>query len=162
MKSPLIAPAALGCRSVFGIIRHRESACLRGADMSARHRITVVDDDHSVRKALCRLLRSVDLDAEAYGSSREFLDALLRNVLPDCLVLDLRMPDMNGLELQRHLASTGVQLPTVIITGHDEPGMHDECMAAGASSYLRKPLDDKALIEAIDSAITEMRSRGKH
>jgi FixJ family two-component response regulator len=126
--------------------------------MSARHRIAVVDDDHSVRKALCRLLRSVDLEAEAYGSGREFLDAL-HKAMPDCLVLDIRMPDMNGLELQRHLAGSGVHLPIIIVTGHDEPGMQAECMAAGASRYLRKPLDDMALLEAIETAITDRRSR---
>src|SRR5262249_2482580 len=120
--------------------------------MSARHRIAVVDDDHSVRKALCRLLRSVDLDGEAYGSGKEFLQAL-RSSMPDCLVLDLRMPDMTGLELRRHLTDSGVQLPTIMITGHDEPGARAECMAAGASRYLRKPLDDKALLKAIDTAI---------
>jgi two-component system response regulator FixJ len=65
------------------------------------------------------------------------------------------MPDMNGLELKRHLADKGIQVPTVIITGHDEPGMHAECMAAGVSRYLRKPLDDLALLEAIDRAIMD-------
>jgi FixJ family two-component response regulator len=75
--------------------------------------------------------------------------------MPDCLVLDLRMPDMNGLELQRHLADSGVQLPTVIVTGHDEPRIRDECLATGASRYLRKPLDNIVLLEAIDSAIVE-------
>jgi FixJ family two-component response regulator len=123
-------------------------------NMSARHRIAVVDDDHSVRKALCRLLRSVDLEVDSYGSGREFLDAM-KDTLPDCLVLDLRMPDMNGLELKRHLTDRGIQVPTVIITGHDEPGMHAECMAAGVSRYLRKPLDDLALLEAIDRAIMD-------
>lgn len=120
--------------------------------MSTRHRIAVIDDDHSVRKALQRLLRSVNLDADAYGSGREFLDAL-DDARPDCLVLDLQMPEMNGLELQQHLAETGIRLPVVVITGHDEPGMRAQCMAAGASTYLRKPLDDQVLLEAIKRAI---------
>ena len=120
--------------------------------MSARHRIAIVDDDHSVRKALCRLLRSLDIHAESYGSGREFLEAA-RRALPDCLVLDLRMPDMNGLELQQHLADRGIRLPTVIVTGHDEPGMRSRCIAAGASTYLRKPLDEKSLLQAIEDAI---------
>lgn len=120
--------------------------------MSVRHRIAVVDDDHSVRKALQRLLRSVNLEADAYGSGREFL-AALGGAKPDCLVLDLQMPEMNGLELQQHLAETGVRLPVIVITGHDEPGMRAQCMAAGASTYLRKPLDDKVLLAAIDDAI---------
>jgi len=121
-------------------------------DMTGRHRIAIVDDDHSVRKALQRLLRSINLDADAYGSGREFL-AALSGAMPDCLVLDLQMPEMNGLELQQQLAESGVRLPVVVITGHDEPGMRAQCMAAGASMYLRKPLDDKVLLEAISTAI---------
>jgi FixJ family two-component response regulator len=126
--------------------------------MSTRHRIAVVDDDHSVRKALQRLLRSVNLDADAYGSGREFLNAL-SDARPDCLVLDLQMPEMNGLELQQHLAETGIHLPVVVITGHDEPGMRAQCMAAGASTYLRKPLDDQVLLEAIKRAIAAAAQR---
>src|ERR1044072_8524282 len=86
-------------------------------DMTGRHRIAIVDDDHSVRKALQRLLRSINLDADAYGSGREFL-AALSGAMPDCLVLDLQMPEMNGLELQQQLAESGVRLPVVVITGH--------------------------------------------
>ncbi len=127
--------------------------------MSTRHRIAVIDDDHSVRKALQRLLRSVNLDADAYESGRAFLSAL-RNARPDCLVIDLQMPEMNGLELQQHLSEHGIHLPVVVITGHDEPGMQAQCMAAGASTYLRKPLDDKVLLEAISTAIAS--DRRKH
>jgi FixJ family two-component response regulator len=127
--------------------------------MSARHRVAVVDDDHSVRKALCRLLRSFDIEAEAYESGKEFLEAL-RSTLPDCLVLDLRMPDMSGLELQQRLTDAGIRLPTVVITGYDDPGMQSKCLAAGAATYLRKPLDDKALLRAIeDSIVTISTSR---
>jgi FixJ family two-component response regulator len=118
----------------------------------SRHRVAVVDDDASVRKALRRLLRASDLDADAFGSGQEFLDSLPAAV-PDCLVLDLQMPGMNGLALQRELAQAGTRLPTVIITGHDEPGMEARCLAAGAGAYLRKPLDDRTLLAAIEDAI---------
>ena len=120
--------------------------------MSPRHLIAIIDDDRSVRKALQRLLRASDLDANTFGSGREFLDSV-GGALPDCLVLDLQMPEMNGLELQRHLIQAGRRLPTIVITGHDEPGMEAQCMAAGASRYLRKPLDDKVLLDAIRHAI---------
>ena len=123
-------------------------------DMSGRHRIAIVDDDHSVRKALQRLLRSINLDADTYGSGREFL-AALADAMPDCLVVDLQMPEMNGFELQRRLAESGIRLPVVVITGHDEPGMRAQCMSAGASTYLRKPLDAKVLLEAISTAIAD-------
>lgn len=126
--------------------------------MSARHRIAVVDDDNSVRKALRRLLRSADLDTEMYGSGSEFLETLQTSV-PDCIVLDLQMPEMSGLELQEHLKNRGLSLPVVVVTGHDEPGMQARCLEAGANAYLRKPIDGKALMEAISQAISEMATR---
>jgi FixJ family two-component response regulator len=128
------------------------------AAMSARHRIAVVDDDNSVRKALRRLLRSAELDAETYGCGSEFLKALPTSV-PDCVVLDLQMPEMSGLELQQHLRSRGLSLPVVIVTGHDEPGLQARCLEAGANGYLRKPIDSRALVEAISRAISEMAGR---
>jgi FixJ family two-component response regulator len=122
--------------------------------IGTRHRIAVVDDDYSVRRALRRLLRSADLDTEAYGSGHEFLDTL-ETIMPDCVVLDLQMPEMSGLELQKRLRDSGLSLPVVIVTGHDEPGMRARCLAAGVSAYLRKPIDGKALVEAISRAISE-------
>jgi FixJ family two-component response regulator len=120
--------------------------------VKSRRRIAVVDDDPSVRKALARLLRASDLDADAYGSAEQFLESLQTNA-PDCVVLDLQMPDMSGLALQRELVRTGIRLPVVIITGHDEPGMEGRCLGAGAGAYLRKPLDDETLLTAIENAI---------
>jgi FixJ family two-component response regulator len=118
----------------------------------SRSRIAVIDDDPSVCKALARLLRASDLDADAYGSAQQFLDSL-RTSRPDCLVLDLQMPEMNGLALKRQLERAGIRLPVVVITGHDEPGTRARCLAAGAAAYLRKPLDGGMLLAAIDAAI---------
>jgi FixJ family two-component response regulator len=120
--------------------------------VKSRRRIAVVDDDPSVCKALARLLRASDLDADAYRSAQQFLESLQTSA-PDCLLLDLQMREMNGLTLQRELVRTGIRLPVVIITGHDEPGMQARCVAAGVAAYLRKPLDDKTLLAAIDNAI---------
>jgi FixJ family two-component response regulator len=117
-----------------------------------RRRIAVVDDDPSVCKALARLLRASDLDADAYGSAQQFLESLQTSA-PDCLVLDLQMPAMNGLALQRELGRAGMRLPIVVITGHDEPGMQARCLAAGAAVYLRKPLEERTLLAAIEAAI---------
>lgn len=122
-----------------------------------RRRVAVVEDDPSVRKALQRLLRASDHDADAFGSAQDFLDSLPASI-PDCVVLDLQMPGMNGLALQRELAQAGRRLPSVIITGHDEPGMQARCLAAGAGAYLRKPLDSKALLAAIEDAINAARA----
>ena len=121
--------------------------------VKTRPRVVVVDDDESVRKALQRLLRASDLDADSFASAQDFLASLPQAPLPDCLVLDLQMPGTGGLDLQRQLVRTGPQVPTVVITGHDEPGMEARCLAAGASAYLRKPLKAEKLLAAIEAAI---------
>lgn len=87
----------------------------------------------------------------------QFLDSL-SDELPDCLIADLQMPEMTGLELQRALAGKGVRIPTIIITAHDETGMRDRCKSAGAVAYLSKPLHDTSLFAAID-AVFESPSR---
>jgi FixJ family two-component response regulator len=117
-------------------------------------RVAVVDDDESVRKALQRLLRASDLDADTFASAQDFLGSLQQAILPDCLVLDLQMPGTSGLDLQRQLVRAGLRLPIVVITGHDEPGMRARCLAAGARAYLRKPLEAGTLLAAIEAAIT--------
>ena len=118
----------------------------------SRPRITVVDDDGPVRKALRRLLLAAGLDADACASGQEFFDSL-RVRLPDCVVLDLQMPEMSGLDVLRQLARAGVRLPVVVITGHDEPGGRSRCLSAGAAAYLRKPLEETTLLNAIATAI---------
>lgn len=120
---------------------------MRGAKMC----VAVVDDDLSVRKALARLLRANSFEAETYGSAQAFLDSL--NVRkPECLILDLHMPDFSGLELRQHLSLKGIDIPTVIITAHDEPGLQERVSLAGAAAFLTKPLTDKALIASINRA----------
>jgi FixJ family two-component response regulator len=118
-----------------------------------RHRVAVVDDDASVRKALQRLLRASDLDADTFASAQDFLASLPHAPPPDCLVLDLQMPGTSGLDLQRQLVRAGPPVPVVVITGHDEPGMEARCLAAGASAYLRKPLEAGTLLAAVEAAI---------
>lgn len=118
-----------------------------------RPRIAVIDDDLSVRRALERLLRASGYDAAVFASGHEFFYSL-EDRTPDCLILDLHMPGMNGLEVQRRLRQTGVRLPVVVITGHDEPQTRTQCLDAGAAAYLCKPLNDEALIAAIQGAIT--------
>jgi FixJ family two-component response regulator len=119
--------------------------------------IAVIDDDESVRKALKRLLRAANLDADTFASGREFLDSVASRV-PDCVVLDLHMPGMNGLDVQQQLARGGFRVPIVVITGHDEPQARAQCLSAGAAVYLRKPLDDEALLDAIYKAVGAARS----
>ena len=114
-------------------------------------RIAIVDDEEAVRKALMRLMRSAGLQAETFGSGAEFLKSL-ETRLPDCIVLDLHMPHMNGFHVQAQLARKRDALPVIIITGHDLPGARERAMAGGASAFLRKPVNDRILLEAISAA----------
>jgi FixJ family two-component response regulator len=123
----------------------------------SRLRVAVIDDDESVRKALKRLLRAVNLDADAFASGREFLDSVASHV-PDCVVLDLHMPGMSGLDVQGQLEREDLRIPIVVITGYDEPQARAQCPAAGAAAFLRKPLDDEVLLAAIERAASPARS----
>jgi len=114
--------------------------------------VAVVDDEESIRKSLRRLFMAAQLDAEIYASGQEFLDSL-HGCRPDCLVLDLQMPGLTGLEVQKALTGTGARFPTIIITAHDEPETRARCLAAGAAAYLCKPLHDEMLLEAIADVI---------
>jgi FixJ family two-component response regulator len=113
--------------------------------------IAIVDDDPSVLKALARLLGTRALKAKTYQSARLFL-ASLADGPPDCLILDLQMPEMTGSELQQDLARKGIRIPTIIITAHDETGMRERCKAAGAIAFLPKPIQDTSLFAAIEAA----------
>ena len=111
-----------------------------------------MDDEEPVRIALRRLLRSASLDVETFPSGAEFLDSL-KSHQPDCVVLDLHMPRVNGFAVQARLAETGIRLPVVVITGHDSDETRVRALAGGVSAYLRKPVDDQALLDAITTAV---------
>ena len=114
--------------------------------------VAIVDDEEPVRKALKRLLRASGLDAESYASGKDFLEAsALRE--PDCVLLDLHMPRMSGLHVLRALQAARRALPVVIITAHDAPETREQCLAAGASAYLRKPFEERELIDTITAAL---------
>lgn len=112
-------------------------------------KIAIVDDDASVLKALTRLLRAHAFHAQTYLSAREFL-AELPNAAPDCLILDLQMPEMSGLELFQHLANKGVAIPTIIITAQGDAAIRQRCATMGAIAFLTKPLQDSVLFAALD------------
>ena len=115
--------------------------------------VYVVDDDVSVRRSLERLLRSVGLRVVTFGSAREFLD--YRDVIrPSCLVLDVRMPGQNGLDLHESLNASGRTIPVVFITGNGDIPMAVRAMKAGAVDFLAKPFDDKELLDAVHQAIS--------
>jgi FixJ family two-component response regulator len=114
--------------------------------------IAVVDDDQSVRDALENLITSVGLNAKVFASAEAFLDsdALLQT---DCAVLDLRLPGISGLELQRRLAANAPGIPAIIITAHGDEKAYAEAVAAGAIAFLKKPFNEEVLLAAISSAI---------
>ncbi len=118
--------------------------------------VFVVDDDASIREALTSLLRSVGLGVETFGSAREFLNGQ-RPDAPGCLVLDVRLPGVSGLDLQRELAVARVDLPIIFITGHGDIPMTVRAMKAGAVEFLTKPFRDQELLDAIQQAIERHR-----
>ena len=119
---------------------------------NARPTIFVVDDDTAVRDALKLLLRSVGQAVETFGSAQEFLDAYGED-RPGCLVLDIRMPGMSGLELQQKLNEKHSILPIIFITGHGDVPMAVEAMQAGAVDFIQKPFRDQDLIDRINQAL---------
>jgi FixJ family two-component response regulator len=114
--------------------------------------IAVVDDEESVRRALERLIRSARLDAETFPTGDEFLETLPDHT-PDCLVLDLHMPKVDGFQVQAWLARAKVQIPVIVITGHDTPEAQARALKGGAVAYFRKPVDGDALLDAISAAL---------
>ncbi len=111
-----------------------------------------MDDEEPIRKALTRLLQSVGLDVETFHSGVTFL-ASIETRRPDCVVLDLHLPVMNGFEVQARLAESVTPVPVVIITGQDSAKTHDHALAGRPIAYLRKPVDDQALLDAIKLAL---------
>jgi FixJ family two-component response regulator len=114
--------------------------------------VAIVDDEEGIRKALGRLLRAAGLEAHGYANGQEFLTAAAER-RPDCVVLDLHMPGMSGLQVLRKLKAIGLLLPIVVITAHDEPETREQCLNSGARAYLRKPLEDRLLLNAISAAM---------
>jgi FixJ family two-component response regulator len=114
--------------------------------------VFVIDDDADVRGAIAELLRSVGLRAEVFASAPEFL-AREREAGPSCLVLDLRLPGMSGLDAQRELARTGASIPIIFITGHGDIPTTVRAMKSGAVEFLTKPFGDQALLDAIHQAL---------
>lgn len=112
--------------------------------------VAIVDDEEPIRKALTRLLRSAGVDVESFPSGSEFLNSLPDHQ-PDCVVLDLHMPVVNGFEVQDRLVEFGV--PVVIITGHDSDETRSKALAGHPAAYLRKPVNDQVLLDAIQLAM---------
>ena len=120
--------------------------------------VFVVDDDPSVRRAIQRLVESVGLQVEQFGSAREFLGSK-RPDAPSCLVLDIRLPGISGLDFQRELAEANIHIPIIFITAHADIPMTVRAMKAGAVEFLTKPFRDQDLLDAIQQALQRDRTR---
>jgi FixJ family two-component response regulator len=118
--------------------------------------VFIIDDDPLYRGSTERLVRSVGLRVQSFESAREFLSSRRPNVA-SCLVLDVRMPGLSGLDLQFELAKVGVQMPIIFVTGHGDIPMSVQAMKAGAVEFLAKPFRDQALLDAIQQALERSR-----
>jgi FixJ family two-component response regulator len=128
---------------------------LRGGGESV---VFVVDDDTAVREALTSLFRAVDLRVEVFGSASEFLQSRLPNVA-SCLVLDIRLPGVSGLEFQVALADAGIHVPIIFMTGHGDIPMSVQAMKAGAVDFLTKPFRQQEMLDAVSRALAVDRKR---
>ena len=114
--------------------------------------VAIVDDDHSVRGALQGLLKAVGMPSQAFASAEEFLQSGQQHQAA-CLITDIRMPGISGLELQARLNEENCRIPTIFITAHDDAQMRMRALRAGAVEFLAKPFDDEALLETIRAAL---------
>jgi FixJ family two-component response regulator len=133
-----------------------------GESRESKAVVAIVDDDLSVRRSLQRLIQSAGWEAESFASAQEFLTSP-RSDAPSCLVLDLQLPGLSGLDLQKQLAEVGLDTPIVFLTGHGDIPASVQAMKAGAVEFLTKPVDEQDLIKAIQESIErDRRTRQQH
>ena len=119
-----------------------------------RRVVSIVDDDESLRRSVRNLLTSVGFHVETFESAEAFLQSAERGQT-GCLVLDLRMPGMNGLELLRHLSGRGVLIPAIVLTAHGDDGTRQRSLQAGAVAFIGKPFNGTALLDAVRAALNQ-------
>lgn len=121
--------------------------------MSKQSMISIVDDDQSFRDSMRRLIKSLGYSGAVFASAAEFL-ASPRFAATDCLVADIHMPQMSGVELYRHLVRTGRGIPTILVTAYPDDRAQQQMLSEGVRCYLRKPLEEAVLIDCLQSAVT--------
>jgi DNA-binding response OmpR family regulator len=114
--------------------------------------IAILDDDPSIRSALARLLKEKGMVVNPYATGGQLFEALALEQ-PDCLILDLQMPEMSGLDVLNRLRQQGFCIPTIILTAHEEAGSRETCLSAGAAEYLHKPLNADLLTQTIEGVL---------
>lgn len=128
--------------------------------MSASFVVHIVDDDEAVRQSLAFLLSTAGIPVRVYESATSFVEAL-PSVQPGCLITDVRMPDMTGIELLRRIKSKSIGLPVIVITGHGDIPLAVEAMKAGAIDFIEKPFAEEAILKAVRAAEERSRSKGE-
>jgi two-component system response regulator FixJ len=129
--------------------------------MTSRPAVHVIDDDEAARESLAFLLRSAQLEVRTYDSAAAFLDGA-ESAPAGCVITDVRMPEISGIDLLRRLRETGSDVPVIVITGHGEIPLAVEAMKLGAADFFEKPFDDEALLAAVHSALEQKETADKH
>jgi len=123
-----------------------------GCRVTAKPLISVIDDDQSVQKALMRLVRSLGYAARGFASAEEFIASGSMHTC-SCVVTDIQMPGMSGIELKRHMDERGCTTPVIMITARTEPAVEQSALASGALGFLRKPIDSNGLVDLLTKAL---------
>jgi two-component system, LuxR family, response regulator FixJ len=130
--------------------------------MSESDQVCLIDDDEAVRDSVGLLLENHEFQVSSFGSAEEFLNRMEEGLRPSCVVSDVKMPGLSGLDLQRLLAEQQARIPLILITGHGDIAMAVAAVKAGAHDFLEKPFDDQTLLESIESALDEARRKKAH
>src|SRR5437870_9504809 len=152
MAVPNLTTSSLLSESTIGSSSRVVIVSRMGAELSSARLLSVVDDDDSLREATGRFMRSLDFTVELFRSAEEFLKSgRLQEV--SCLILDVQLPGMSGLQLQSHLAERGYRIPIIFITASPDDRTHARALDAGAVDFLPKPFTEQALLKGIRSAL---------
>ncbi len=130
--------------------------------MTESDEVCLIDDDEAVRDSVGLLLKDHAFEVSSFGSAEEFLSRMEEGLQPSCVVSDVKMPGLSGLDLQRLLAEQQARIPLILITGHGDIAMAVAAVKAGAHDFLEKPFDDQTLLESIESALNEARRKKAH
>src|SRR5215470_4213129 len=134
---------------------------MRKSMMPADATVHVIDDDEAARHSLAFLLGTAKISVKTYESATAFLDSLA-DLKSGCIITDVRMPSMSGIELLRKLKDLGVAVPVIVVTGHGDVPLAVEAMKIGAADFIEKPFDDEALLQAVRSACNQQSSKDRH
>src|SRR5215468_2007019 len=147
--------SSLRCRSLT-----RRRTAMASENAAAQPVVHVIDDDEGLRESLAFLLRSAALEVRSFESAKAFLD-VLPHAIPGCVITDVRMPDMSGIELLRRLKELKIGVPVIVITGHGDIALAVEAMKMGAADFFEKPFDDDLLVASVRAVLRQREDQTK-